>query len=113
MYRVWQYVELYLLHIVRYHGILNNIISNRGSTFVTWFWEQLHNCLGTHLIRSSAYHPQTDGQTERVNQVIEDMLRACALSDDLTWDKHLPLAKFLYNNSYQESIKMSPFEAHR
>jgi hypothetical protein len=67
--------------------------------------------LGTHLIQSSAYHPQTDGQTERVNQIIEDMLCACALSDGLKWDKYLSLAEFSYNNSYQESIKMSPFEA--
>jgi hypothetical protein len=78
--------------------------------FVAQFWEQLHECLGTHLIRSSAYHPQTDGQTERVNQIIEDMLRACVLMGDPKWDKHLPLAEFSYNNSYQESIKMSPFE---
>jgi hypothetical protein len=67
--------------------------------------------LGTHLIRSLAYHPQTDGQTEQVNQIIEDMLRACVLTDGPKWDKHLPLAEFSYNNSYQESIKMSPFEA--
>jgi hypothetical protein len=78
---------------------------------VARFWEQLHECLGTHLIRSAAYHPQTDGQTERVNQIIEDMLRACVLNDGPKWDKHLPLAEFSYNNSYQESIKMSPFEA--
>jgi hypothetical protein len=51
-----------------------------------------------------------DGQTEQVNQIIEDMLRACVLNDGLKWDKHLPLAEFSYNNSYQESIKMSPFE---
>jgi hypothetical protein len=67
--------------------------------------------LGTHLIRSSVYHPQTDGQTERVNQIIEDMLCACALSDGPEWDQHLSLVDFPYNNSYQESIKMSPFEA--
>jgi hypothetical protein len=67
--------------------------------------------LGTHLIQSSAYHPQTDDQTEQVNQIIEDMLRACVLNDGLEWDKHLPLAKLPYNNSYQESTKMSPFEA--
>jgi hypothetical protein len=67
--------------------------------------------LGTHLIRGSAYHPQTDGQTERVNQIIEDMLRACVMTDGQKWDKHLPLAKFSYNNNYQESIKMSPFKA--
>jgi hypothetical protein len=63
-YRVRQYTELYISHIVRYHGIPKTIISDRGSIFVTHFLEQLHECLGTHLIRSSAYHPQTDGQTE-------------------------------------------------
>jgi hypothetical protein len=110
-YRVRQYAELYISHIVRYHGILKTIISDRGSIFVAHFWEQLHECLLTHLIRSSAYHPQTDGQIERVNQIIEDMLHACILTDGLKWDKHLPLAEFSYNNSYQESIKMSPFEA--
>jgi ligand-binding SRPBCC domain-containing protein len=78
---------------------------------VAQFWEQLHDYLGTHLIRSLAYHPQIDGQMEQVNQIIEDMLRACALSDGLKWDQHLPLAEFSYNNSYQESFKMSPFEA--
>jgi hypothetical protein len=109
--RVRQYVELYLSHIVRYHGILKTIIFDRGSIFVAQFWEQLHDCLSIHLIRNSAYHPQMDGQTKRVNHIIEDMLCACALSDGLKWDQHLPLAEFSYNNSYQESIKMSPFEA--
>jgi hypothetical protein len=111
IYRVGQYAELYISHIVRYHSILKTIISNRGSIFISHFWEQLHECLGTHLIRSSAYHPQIDEQTERVNQIIEDMLRAYVLTDGPKWDKHLPLAEFLYNSSYQESIKMSPFEA--
>jgi hypothetical protein len=60
-YRVRQYAELYMSHIVHYHGILKTIISNRGSIFVAHFWEQLQDCLGTHLSRSSAYYPQTDG----------------------------------------------------
>jgi hypothetical protein len=98
-------------HIVRYHGIPKIIIFDRGSIFVACFWEQLHDCLGTHLIQILAYHPQTDGQTERVNQIIEDMFRACILNDGPMWDKHLPLDEFSYNNSYQESIKISPFEA--
>jgi hypothetical protein len=110
-YRVEQYAELYISHVVRYHGIPKTIIFNRGSIFVAHFLEQLHECLGTHLIRSSAYHPQIDGQTERVDQIIKDILRACAMIDGPKWDKHLPLAEFSYNNSYQESIKMSPFEA--
>jgi hypothetical protein len=67
--------------------------------------------LGTKLIRSSSYHPQTDGQTERVNQIVEDMLRASIMHFDKSWDKCLSLAEFSYNNSYQASLKMVPFEA--
>jgi hypothetical protein len=66
--------------------------------------------MDTKLNFSSAYHPQTDGQTERTNQVLEDMLRACALKHGGSWDKSLPYAEFSYNNSYQASLKMSPFE---
>jgi hypothetical protein len=71
----------------------------------------LHEALGTHLNFSLAYHPQIDDQTERTNQILEDMLRACALQDQSEWDKKLPYAKFSYNNSYQASLKMSPFQA--
>jgi len=67
--------------------------------------------MGTTLIRSSAYHPQTRGQTERVNQILEDMLRACVITFSNKWDECLPLAEFSYNNSYQASIQMAPFEA--
>jgi hypothetical protein len=67
--------------------------------------------MDTKLNFSSAYHPQTDGQTERTNQILEDMLRACALKNSGSWDKSLPYAEFAYNNSYQSSIKMAPFEA--
>jgi hypothetical protein len=92
------------------HGVSKTTISDRGSQFVARFWEQLHASLGTHLIHSSVYHPQTDGQTERVNQILEDMLRACAMEYSGSWDKNLSWAEFLYNNSYQESLKMAPFE---
>ena len=106
-----QYAELYINRILCLHGVPKTIISDRGTQFIACFWEQLHACWGTHLIRSSAYHPQTDGQTERINQVLEDMLRACVLAYPQKWDECLPLAEFYYNNSYQESIKMAPFEA--
>jgi hypothetical protein len=86
------------------------IISDRGLQFVARFWEQVHASLGTHLIYSSAYHPQTDGQTEQVNQILEDMLRACVLEHQGSWDQNLPWAEFSYNNSYQESLKITPFE---
>jgi hypothetical protein len=71
----------------------------------------LQSSLGTKLIRSSAYHPQTDGQTERVNQILEDMLRACIIHYGTNWDKYLALAEFSYNNSYQSSLQIAPFEA--
>jgi hypothetical protein len=86
-------------------------VFDRGSQFTAHFWEHLHKGLGTSLIRSTAYHPQTDGQTERVNAVLEDMLRACVLLSRGSWESWLPLAEFAYNNSYQESIKMAPLEA--
>ena len=66
--------------------------------------------MDTKLNFSSAYHPQTDGQTKRTNQILEDMLRACALQYGTSWDKSLPYAEFSYNNSYQKSLKMAPFE---
>ncbi|WVZ53021.1 hypothetical protein U9M48_004014 [Paspalum notatum var. saurae] len=87
------------------------IISDRGSQFTSRFWEQLHDSLDTKLRFSTAYHPQTDGQTERTNQILEDMLRACAIQYGTGWDKSLPYAEFSYNNSYQASLKKSPFEA--
>jgi hypothetical protein len=110
-YRDENYVELYISHILCLHSVLKTIISDRGPQFVACFWEQLHASLGTHLIHSSAYHPQTDGQIERVNQILEDMLLACVLNYPDKWDKCLPLDEFSYNNSYQESLRMAPFEA--
>jgi hypothetical protein len=103
--------ELYMSRIVCLHGVPKKIVSDRGTQFTSHFWQQLHESLGTHLNFSSAYHPQTDGQTERTNQILEDMLRACALQNQSGWYKRLPYAEFSYNNSYQASLKMSPFHA--
>jgi transposase InsO family protein len=103
--------ELYMSRIVCLHGIPKKIVSDRGTQFTSHFLQQLHEALGTHLKLSSAYHLETDGQTERTNQILEDMLRACALQDKLGWEKRLPYTELSYNNSYQASLKMSPFEA--
>ena len=83
----------------------------RGSLFTSAFWSRLHQALGTALKYSTAYHPQTDGQTERVNQILEDMPRACALAQGPKWEDCLSYAEFSYNNSFQTSLKMSPYEA--
>jgi hypothetical protein len=103
--------ELYMARIVCLHGVPKKIVSDRGTQFTSHFWQQLHEALGTHLNFSSTYHPQTDGQIERTNQILKDMLRACALQDKIGWNKRLPYAELSYNNSYQASLKMSPFEA--
>jgi hypothetical protein len=103
-------VELYIARIVCLQGVPKKIVSDRGTQFTSRFWEKLYEAIDTKLNFSLAYHPQTNGQTERVNQILEDMLRACALKDKKSWDKCLPYAEFSYNNSYQESLKMSPFE---
>jgi hypothetical protein len=103
--------ELYMSRIVCLHGVPKRIVSDRGTQFTSKFWEKLHESLDTQLNFSSAYHPQTDGQTERTNQILEDMLRACSLKYEKSWDKSLPYAEFSYNNRYQASLKMSPFEA--
>jgi transposase InsO family protein len=105
-----QLAELYMSRIVCLHGVPKKIVSDRGTQFTSKFWERLHENLDTQLCFSSAYHPQTDGQTERVNQILEDMLRACALQYGRSWDKSLLYVEFSYNNSYQESLKIAPFE---
>jgi hypothetical protein len=105
-----QLVELHMSRIVYLYGVLKKIVSDRGTQFTTKFWERLHETLDTQLRFSSAYHPQTDGQTESINQILEDMLRACALQYGRSWGKSLSYAEFSYNNSYQESLKMAPFE---
>nr|ABA98118.1 retrotransposon protein, putative, Ty3-gypsy subclass [Oryza sativa Japonica Group] len=103
--------ELYMARIVCLHGVPKKIVSDRGSQFTSNFWKKLQEEMGSKLNFSSAYHPQTDGQTERVNQILEDMLRACALDFGGSWDKNLPYAEFSYNNSYQASLQMAPYEA--
>ncbi|WVZ97425.1 hypothetical protein U9M48_042965 [Paspalum notatum var. saurae] len=82
--------ELYISRIVCLHGVPKRIISDRGLQFTSHFWEQLHDSLDSKLRFSTAYHPQTDGQTERTNQILEDMLRACAIQYGTSWDKSLP-----------------------
>jgi hypothetical protein len=87
------------------------IVSDRRSQFTSRFWNSLHEALGTKLSFSTAYHHQTGGQTKRVNQILEDILRACVLSYGTKWEDCLSFAEFSYNNSYQASLQMAPFEA--
>ncbi|KAL0561592.1 hypothetical protein IC582_002026 [Cucumis melo] len=110
-YTASKWAQLYMLEIVRLHGVPVSIVSDRDARFTSKFWKGLQTAMGTRLDFSTAFHPQTDGQTERLNQVLEDMLRACALEFLGSWDSHLHLMEFAYNNSYQATIGMAPFEA--
>ncbi|GJS56154.1 putative reverse transcriptase domain-containing protein [Tanacetum coccineum] len=103
--------RIYLKEVITRHGIPVLIICNRDSRFASNFWRSLQNALGTNLDMSTAYHPQTDEQSERTIQTLEDMLRACIIDFGKGWVNHLPLVEFFYNNSYHASIKAAPFEA--
>ncbi|GJQ89946.1 putative reverse transcriptase domain-containing protein [Tanacetum coccineum] len=110
-YKIERLARLYINEIVARHGVPVSIISDRDSYFTSRFWQSLQKALGTRLDLSTAYHPETDGQSERTIQTLEDMLRACAIDFGGNWDTHLPLVEFSYNNSYHSSVKCAPFEA--
>ncbi|GKC83611.1 putative reverse transcriptase domain-containing protein [Tanacetum coccineum] len=103
--------RLYIKEIVSQHGVPISIISDHDSHFTSRFWQSLQSTLGTQLDMSTTYHPETNGQSERTIQTLEDMLRACVIDFGKGWEKHLPLVEFSYNNSYHASIKAAPFKA--
>ncbi|GKA11101.1 ty3-gypsy retrotransposon protein, partial [Tanacetum coccineum] len=103
--------ELFVDIVVKHHGIPKTIVSDRDPIFVSNFWKQLFLFSGTQLSHSTAYHPQTDGQTEVVNRCLEQYLRAMVINQPHQWVRLLPWAEYCYNSSYHSSIKMSPFQA--
>ncbi|GJR12204.1 putative reverse transcriptase domain-containing protein [Tanacetum coccineum] len=102
---------MYLKEVVTRHGIPVSIIYDCDPRFASDFWKSLQKALGTNLDMSTAYHPQTDGQSERTIQTLEDMLRANVIDFGKGRVNHLPLVEFSYNNSYHASIKAAPFES--
>ncbi|KAL0549969.1 hypothetical protein IC582_014464 [Cucumis melo] len=106
-----QLARLYVDKIVSQYGVPVSIVSDRDPRFTSKFWPSLQKAMGTGLKFSTSFHPQTDGQSERTIQTLEDMLRACVLQLKGSWDTHLPLMEFAYNNNYQSSIGMAPYEA--
>ncbi|GJR48355.1 putative reverse transcriptase domain-containing protein [Tanacetum coccineum] len=110
-YKMDRLARLYMNKIVARHGVPISIISDRDSRFTSRFCQSMQEALRTHLDMSTAYHPQTDGQSERTIQNLEDMLRACVLDFGVSWDVHLSLVEFSYNNSYHSSVRCAPFEA--
>ncbi|GKC31190.1 putative reverse transcriptase domain-containing protein [Tanacetum coccineum] len=103
--------RLYPNRIVARHRIPVSIICDYDGRFTSNFWRSFQKALGTDLSMSIAYHPETNGQSERTIQTLEDMLRACMIDFGKGWVKNLPLAEFSYNNSYHASIKAAPYEA--
>ncbi|KAK4258952.1 hypothetical protein QN277_005343 [Acacia crassicarpa] len=106
-----QFSYLYVKEIVRLHGVPESIIFDRDPRFTSSFWGSLHRTMGFRLKYSTTCHPQTDGKSKRTIQTLEDMLRAYAIELKGSWDNYLPLAEFAYNNSYNSSIQMAPYEA--
>ena len=100
----------YLDEIIRLHGISVSIVSDRDPRFVSQFWQKMQEMHGTKLSFSTTYHPQTDGQSERTIQTLEDMLRTCILDFGESWSKYLTLVEFAYNNSFHSSIQMALYE---
>ena len=96
---------------MRLHGVPLSTISDRGPQFTSHFRKSFQKGRGTQVNLSTAFHPQTDGQAERTIQTLEDMLRACVIDFKGSWDDHLPLIEFAYNNSYHSSIQMTRYEA--
>ena len=103
-YSIDRLARLYVSRIVCLHEVPVSIVSDRESTFTLVFWQELHKALGTRLNFSTAFHPQTNGQSERTIQTLEDMLRMCVMDFGGQWDLHLPLIEFAYNNSYHASM---------
>jgi hypothetical protein len=102
--------QVFMKEIFRLHGMPKEIVSNRDTKFTSNFWKSLMVGLDTKLLFSTTYHPQTDGQTKRVNQILEDMLRMHVIHQPKKWEDYLPLVEFAYSNNCQESLKMNPFE---
>ena len=108
-YSMYRLAELYVEEIIRLHGVSLSIVSNRDPCFTSRFWKELQSALGTKLKFSTSFHPQTDGQSERLIQVLEDMLRGCVMEFSGSWDRYITLMEFSYNNSFQSSIGMAPY----
>jgi transposase InsO family protein len=110
-YTAFSVATAFLDNVVKLHGVPASIVSDRDRVFTSTFWRQLFKVVGTKLSYSTAYHPQTDGQSERVNQCLEQYLRCAAHDSPTKWRKWLPMAEFWYNSSFHTSLGCSPFQA--
>jgi transposase InsO family protein len=109
-YQALDIARVFINDIVRLHSVPKRIISDRGSMFTRRFWTSFQEALRTQINFGTAYHSENDGQTERTNQILEDMLHMYVMDQHKRWEEFLPLVEFAYNISYQSTIKMAPFE---
>ena len=110
-YHAEDFSKIYLKEIVKLHGAPRSIILDRGTQFTSHYWRSFQKAFGTTVKLSMSIHPRIDGLAERTIQTLEDILRACVIDYKGSWDDHLPLIEFAYNNSYHASIQMAPYEA--
>jgi hypothetical protein len=110
-YDIIDVARVFISEVIRMHGLPKKIISYRDSQFTSRFWTSLQSTLGTQLNIRTTYHPKTNGHTERVNQVMEDMLRMYVMDNQTHWERYLPLVDFSYNKNFHSSIGMAPYEA--
>lgn len=103
--------QAFLENVYKHHGLPTSIITDRDPIFTSRFWQELMNLIGIKLNMSSAYHPQSDGQTERVNQCLENYLRSMLIAQPQRWTKWLSLAQWWYNSNFHSSLKTSLFQA--
>eukprot|EP00253_Pinus_taeda_P026623 PITA_26623 len=109
-YSTSEVAQVFIREIVILHGVPKTIVSDMDAKFTSKFWKDLFACLGTGLAFNTTYHPQTNDQTDRVNRILEYMLRIYVMHQKRKWEEYLPLVEFAYNNGYQDSLRMSPFE---
>lgn len=110
-YKACHLAWMFISEILRLHGVPTSIVSDRDPKFTSRFWREFQQAMGSKLCLSTFNHPQTDGQTERTIQTIQETLRACVLESGRNWKELLPLIEFVYNNSYYASIGMALYEA--
>lgn len=110
-YKATDVAQSFLDNVYKHHGLPMSIVTDRDPILTSRFWKELMNKLGIKLNMSSAYHPQTDGQTERINQCLENYLRSMAFDQQKKWARWLSLAEWWYNTNYHSSLKTTPFQA--
>jgi len=103
--------HIFIKEVMRLHGVPKKLISNRYAKFTSKFWKEFFIGLGIEIAFSTTYHPHIDGKIEKTNRILEDMLKMYVMHQPRKWEEYLPLSEFSYNNGYQESLKMIPFEA--